>query len=136
MKRLLSVLLIVVMLFALSATAMAGSVTFIGFVLENGVNGKRVSGSAEKAGETGTQFNLTISSISGATKAEPMVCNVYNANNKKVSAKAGNISRTGSWDRDYAGKNGAKGIKGNQYHLKMQNTTGGPEITVTGTLTP
>ena len=136
MKRILAITLVVSMLLLISATALADTIYFINFTLENGVNGKQNSGTAKKSTATGTKFTVGVTSISGATSAGPMVCNVYNSSNTKVSKSSGSIYTTGSWARDYTGTNGADGIKDKYYYLKMQNTTGGPTIKVTGYLTP
>jgi hypothetical protein len=140
MKRTLSsILIVIVLLFGLSSVALAiDTAPFKNYILKNGVNGKLNSDEATKAGTTGTQFKLSVTYISGATQAYPMCCNVYRADSNSIASKnMGQIYYTDTWCRDYkTDANGSVGIKGKNYFLKMQNSTNGPLIVVSGSLTP
>ena len=89
MKRILSVTLVVALLLLTAASALADTAYFTSYVLSNGVNGKKNSNAALKSTSTGTYYIVGVTSISGATSNDPMVCNVYNTSNVKVSASKG-----------------------------------------------
>ena len=130
MLRRISIILIVV--FALSVIAFADSTNY-SYTLSNGVNGKRETDYVLKTTATGTSAKTTISSISGATASYPMVARVRAAGGGQASELQDHITTTTTYY--FTWKDGY-GSYGKNYKMRMQNTTNGPTITVSGTFTP
>lgn len=132
MKKTNAIIFAVIMLLTIAAVALADTASFTNFQLSNGVNGKQQSPTVTKTTATNYSSKTVISSISGATASEPMVACVRHENGNRASGTF-NISSTGTywgtWKSGY-------GQSGDRYFLRMQNTTGGPTVTVSGTFTP
>ena len=132
MKRMIAIVFAFIMLLGIAATALADTATFTNFVLSNGVNGKKQTSNVKKSSSTGIYPTTVVTSISGATSSAPMVARVrLNTGDKATNTFKVYVTNTYwcAWLSGY-------GKKGDYYNLRMQNTTGGPTITVSGTFTP
>ena len=132
MKKTMAIVLAVIMLLGIATTALAETAKFTNFKLSNGVDGKQQSPTVEKTTETNYSSKTEITSIKGATASEPMVARVRREDGKRASGSFDVSAKGTYWNTWYSGY----GTKGERYYLRMQNTTNGPTITVSGKFTP
>lgn len=132
MKKMIAIIMAVIMIMAMTAVALADTVSFTGFYLDNGIYGKQQTPFVVKTTPTNNSSRTVITSISGATSEEPMVARVRKNDGSEASSTI-DISSTGTYMKTW--KSGY-GINGESYYLMMQNTTYGPPVTVSGTFTP
>lgn len=132
MKKTMSILLAAVLLMSIALTAYAASATFTNFTLMNGVNGKQQTPAVVKATGNNHSSKTEITDITGATEAAPMVARVRRGDGS-VASTSFDIVEEGPY---YQGWYSGFGYDGDMYYLRMQNTTNGPTIVVSGVFTP
>jgi len=133
MKKGFVVFLVLAMLLSMVVMALADTSTFTNFVLDNGVDGKKNTLSAKKSGADGTAPTVTFTKLAGATQSGPIVVRARRSRDGAAATGLGEYYTLGEHKGKY---NSGFGLQGELYYLVMQNTTGGPRITASGTFVP
>lgn len=133
MKKGFVVFLALAMLLSTVVVALADTATFTNFVLDNGVNGKKNTASVKKSGADGTAPTVTFVKLTGATQSGPIVVRARRSRDGAAATGLGEYYTLGAHKGKY--KSGF-GKQNELYYLVMQNTTGGPRITASGSFVP
>lgn len=101
--------------------------------LSGGINGKQNTEKVTK-GATGSAQNEVYTLSRSLSSDDPIVGKVrYGANGNPVTDVC-NVTNTSAYYMSY--EYHEKGVVGKKYYMKMQNTTGCADVTVSGRFTP
>lgn len=134
MKKLLSLAMAALLVLSICSYALAASEgTPYYYTLSGGVNGKRNTAKVEKE-STGAAENVVDYLSRTLADDEPVIMKVrYGANGNPVT-DGRDIFVEDTYYMAYTRNEG--GVVGKTYYMKMQNTTGSEDVTVSGNFTP
>lgn len=133
MKKMVCLLISMVMIFSLFSYALAEDYTDYYKVLSDGINGKKNTNSVTK-GAAGSAQNDVYSLSRTLSSDDPVIAKVRYGKNGNPVTDASNITKETLYYMSY--EYYEKGIVGDKYYMKMQNTTGSAAVTISGRFTP
>ncbi|MEG0049795.1 MAG: hypothetical protein RR865_11575 [Clostridia bacterium] len=132
MKKSFCLFLSVMLLILAASSAFAASTTYYKN-LSGGINGKQNTAKVQKGAVGSAENKVTVLSR-GLGSSDPIIAKVrYGANGNPVT-DASNITAEKTYYMSY--KYNEKGKVKKTYYMKMQNTTGTDDVSITGTFKP
>lgn len=131
MKKMLALIIAIVTLITIAA-AIAQDATYTNYLLSGGINGKKNTAKVKKE-VTGSARNVVTYISRTLSNTDPVITKVRRASDGAPVTSAHEVIATGTYYLGYGSNYGQTNIK---YYMKMQNTTGSPDVTISGTFTP
>lgn len=131
MKRVLLVALVLMILLS-GMIAVADDTTYTNYLLSGGSSGKKNTSHVKKT-ETGSAENTVTYLSRTLSENDPVITKVRRSSDGQPVTSAKEVTALGVY---YMGYGSSYGQTEKKYYMKMQNTTGSPDVTISGTFKP